>query len=168
MICSYTTRSAKAIDILRLQHRRLTQLFVDYFAARSESLRFDLLPVICRSVKAHLALEAECFFPLLAVAIGDKTISTAAAKEKELINSLIDELEYPDPGGYGVSQQVHVLSELVKKHVATAEQPAGLFERTAHANLDGEGMAALLRRRSQELRDETPAGYGGWPSWRHA
>jgi hypothetical protein len=167
MFCSDTTHSAKAVDILRLEHRRLIQLFVDYFTARSESRRHDLLPIICRAVKVHLILEADCFFPLLSRAIGDKSISAVAAREKELIDSLVDEIEYPDPGGYGVSEQVHVLSELVKKHVLTAEKPAGLFERTALSNLDGEGMAALLRRRSQELRYESHPGYKSRSSWSH-
>jgi hypothetical protein len=165
MFCSDTTHSAKAVDILRVQHRRLTQLFVDYFAARSESRRHDLLPIICRAIKVHLTLEADCFFPLLSLAMGDKSISAAAAKEKELIDSLIDEVEYPDPGGYGVLEQVHVLSGLVKKHVLTAEKPAGLFERAERSNLDGEGAAALLRRRSQELRYGPQPGYGSRSAW---
>jgi hypothetical protein len=167
MFCSDTIHSANAVDILRVQHRRLMQLFVDYFAARSESRRHDLLPIICRAVKVHLTLEADCFFPLLSVATGDKSISAAAAKEKELIESLVDEVEYPDPGGYGVSDQVHVLSGLVKKHVLTAEKPAGLFERAALSDLDGEGMAARLRRRSQELRYGPDPGYKIRSSWSH-
>jgi hypothetical protein len=167
MLCSDTTRSAKVVDILRVQHRRIIQLFAEYFAARSESRRHDLLLIICRGVKMHLALEADCFFPLLSQAIGDKSISTAAAKEKELIDSLIDEVEFPDPGGYGVSDQVRILSGLLQRHVLTAEKPAGLFERTVLANLDGEGMAARLIKRSQELRYGLQLGYARRTSWSH-
>jgi hypothetical protein len=167
MLCRDTTRSAKAVDILRVQHRRIIQLFAEYSAARSESRRDDLLPIICRSVKEHLALEADCFFPLLSQAIGDKSISAAAAKEKDLIDSLIDEVEFPDPGGYGVSEQVRVLSGLVQRHVLTAEKPAGLFERTVLSNLDGEGMAARLSKRSQEIRYGLHLGYTRRTSWSH-
>ena len=167
MFCTDTTHSAKAVDFLRVQHRRLVQLFVDYSAARSESRRHDLRPIICRAVKEHLTLEADCFFPLLSRAVGDQSISTAAAKERESIELLLDEIEYPDPGGYGLSEQVHVLSGLVKKHVLTAEKPAGLFERAALSNLDGEDMAALLRRRSLELRYGPHPAYKSRSSWSH-
>ena len=139
MFCSDTTHSAKAVEFLRVQHRRLIQLFVDYFAARSESRRHDLRPILCHDVKVHLTLEADCFLPSLSLAVGDKSICAAAAKERQLIESLIDEVEYPDPGAYGISEQVHVLSGLVHKHVLTAEKPAGLFERAALSNLDDAG-----------------------------
>jgi hypothetical protein len=168
MFCTDTTHSAKAVEFLRVQHRRLIQLFVDYFAARSESRRHDLRPILCHAVKVHLTLEADCFLPLLSLAVGDTSICAAAAKERQLIESLIDEVEYPDPGAYGISEQVHVLSGLVKKHVLTAEKPAGLFERAALSNLDDAGMVGLLRRRSLELRYGPHTAYRSRSSWSHS
>ncbi|MDB6085017.1 MAG: Hemerythrin cation binding domain protein [Gammaproteobacteria bacterium] len=144
---------AGAIEMLQLQHRRLHQLFVDFFAARSESRRYDLMPIICSSVKLHLTLEAECFFPTLSRATGDDWIAKSAEKERACIDALIYELEFPDPGSYLVSEQVYVLSETIRTHIARAERPAGLFERTRMSNIDADALGFLLRRRNRELQE---------------
>jgi hypothetical protein len=160
MICGDPIHSGMAVGFLHIQHRRLAQLFVDFFAARSESRRYDLTPIICRYVKLHVTLETEIFVPMLSRATGDKSISVHAAKEKALIDEMLYELEYPDPGAYGVTEQVYVLSDLIKNHITTAEGPAGLFERTALSTVDVEVMGSLLRTRTQELRDQWDFNHG--------
>jgi hypothetical protein len=99
---------------------------------------------------------------MLSRATGDKAISADAAKEKALIDAKLYELEFPDPGAYGVTEQVYVLSDLVNKHIVAAEGPVGLFERTALSNVDIEAMSSLLRTRTQELRDQWDFNHGGY------
>jgi hypothetical protein len=154
MIGSFPTSAASAVDVLRRQHRRLNQLFVDYFAARSESRRYDLVPLICNAVNLHLRLEADTFFPALTRASGDQLVAAAAAKEQEWMLSLTDELSHPDPGGYDFSEQVYGFWNVVRTHIATAERPNGLFERCARLNVDDAALACVLRRRNYELREE--------------
>jgi hypothetical protein len=150
----FSVQEAGTVDILRVQHRRLNQLFVDYFAARSEGRRWDLAPIICNSVRLHLMLDADIFFPAFTQASGDHSVISAARKEREIIDSLIEELAHPDPGAYNFYEQIYDLWNLVTEHIATAEHPRGLFDQCAALHMDDAALVSSLRRRHHELREE--------------
>jgi hypothetical protein len=147
-----TVQLLDAVEILKKDHRRLWQLFVDFLAAKSEARQLDLMPIICNSVKLHLALEAEVFLPSYVAATRDHPTMTAAATEREMIEEKIEELEYPDPGGYGFFEEFYGLKDLMFNHIATAETPAGIFARASHCNMDGKTLGYRLRAWKQQLR----------------
>jgi hypothetical protein len=158
--CSRPTRSLHAIEVLRTEHRRLRQLLADYFATRSESRRYDLAPLLFNSVKLHFAIEVDIFCPKLSEATGDSSIIVAATKEYGTVKTLLEELENPDPGGYGFSDHIYSLSKLISHHVTEAEKPAGLFDRAAQSSMNGDTLGPLLLRRRQELADDLAL---NWP-----
>lgn len=143
-----------AVAILRKDHLRLTQVFIDYFAAR-ETRRYDLIPFICETVKRHMALDAEIFFPYLARTIGDERLASSAVAEYTAVKHFIEELLHPDPGDFAISERVYRLATMVQRHIRTSESPDGTFAKALCSNMDGAAVGSLLRRRQRAWMLET-------------
>jgi hypothetical protein len=121
MISTSSLSTASTADILRRHHERLNQVFIDFFAARTEDRRWDLLPIVADSVKSHLALEAESFSARRSQILGFGAAAPIAGKERDTMESLAEELAYPDPCAEDCSAKVYGLWEMVKAHIAGAE-----------------------------------------------
>jgi hypothetical protein len=148
---AHAARPLNAIELLKTDHCRLHGLFKDYFDARSESRRYDLLFVLCSDVRRHYALESDVFYPLLAAAIGNTAVLAATATERSRVITLIEEIENADPCGDGLSDQVFSLHRLLTRHVVTTEGATGLFALAEQSRLDCQAAGHLLRQRRDEL-----------------
>ena len=143
-------RPMGAVELLRKDHARLLQLFIDFFAARSESRRHDLAATLCAAVTSHWALEAEIFYPQLGRVIGDEGLAIRAGTEYQAVKHFVEELAHPDPGDDAFSASVHRLSALVANHIRATERPGGPFAAAELSNMDGAAVASLLRERRRE------------------
>jgi hypothetical protein len=142
-------RALDAVEILRIEHTLLQQLFAEYFATRG-TRRYDLIPCLAEAVERHMALDAEIFYPHLAQALGDERLQFGALAEYEAVKNFVDELVHPDPGDYGLSERVYRLSTMVAHHIAASESPDGAFAKALRSGMDGAAVGSLLRKRRQE------------------
>ena len=129
---------------------QLAQLFVDFFALQTESRRHDLIPCICDAVKAHMALDAEIFYPHLAQATGDALVARSAAAEYVAAKDFLEELAHPDPADDQFVEHVHRLATMVSNHIREAEKPDGAFATALRSDMDCAAIGHLLRRRQRE------------------
>jgi hypothetical protein len=139
-----------AVGILRKEHARLAQLFVDFFALQTESRRYDLIPCICDAVKAHMELDAEIFCPHLASATGEAGLAQSAAAEYAAVKDFLEELAHPDPGDDQFVERVHRLATLVSHHIREAEKSDGAFAKALSSDMDCAAVGHVLRKRQRE------------------
>lgn len=144
--------AARGLDSLKGDHRRLTGLLLDYFAARSGTQRGQLLPAICQAMRLHWAADTTVFIPMLVDATGDKHLLADAAREYAAVMALIDEIAFADPETiHPVIDPVYALARILERHITAAEGPLGLFDRARASPMDCESAGESMKLRRSEL-----------------
>ncbi len=150
---------ADALAVLSEDHRRLAALFKDFFAARSEGRRADLVPQVCRAVKIHMRIEREVFLPACAESLGEPERWSAMAGKLADLDELADELLFADPGDVGFSESAFTLARLVAAHIESAEKPGGVFAQAAASSMNLFEVGERLSERRDQL---TEASRSAW------
>lgn len=144
-------RPLDAVDLLRKDHGRLKQLFVDFFAARTNR-RDAMIPHLCTAVERHLTLDADIFFPFLADTLADEHLGSIAIRECRDIKNYVEEILHPDPCDFGLSERVHRLAHMMSHHIDASETPDGAFAKALRATVDLTSVGQDLRKRQWEWR----------------
>lgn len=150
-----TTRAAPRMDaiaLLRVDHRRVSDLFEQYEAARSTAKKKTLVATICQELGIHAQVEEEIFYPAVKAALKDKELVPEAQVEHQSLKDLIAQVRDKEPDGEMFDAKIKVMSEYVKHHVK--EEQNEMFVRAKKTRLDMQQLGEQLAARKQELMDD--------------
>jgi hypothetical protein len=143
-----------AITLLKSDHRKVEDLFVQYEAAKDDGDKKELASQICMELKIHTMIEEEIFYPALRGKIEDDMIDEAYV-EHDGAKVLINDIGAGRPGDEFYDTKVTVLSEQIKHHVHEEEMPdIGMFAQARASGIDLLALGAELKARKQELMIE--------------
>ena len=135
-------------DLLRADHRQLTQLFDEVRQTSDYSERRSLFEELRDRLEAHSELEEELLYPRLSRKTELIELMTESSEDHRLMREVISELATAyDPDDF--EELLDELIDLVEDHVA--EEEAEVFPRVLTAMTEGEWQdlydQMLLRRR---------------------
>jgi hemerythrin superfamily protein len=141
-----------AIALLKSDHRKVEDLFVQYEAANDDGKKAGLAQQICLELKVHTAIEEEIFYPALKGKIEEDLLSEAYV-EHDGAKVLINDITAGKPGeDEFYDAKVKVLSEEIKHHVHEEEMPdIGMFAQARASGIDLFALGADLKARKDEL-----------------
>src|ERR1700761_5120834 len=141
-----------AIVLLKSDHRKVEDLFVQYEAAEADDDKKALADQICMELKIHTTIEEEIFYPALEGEIEDDLLAEAYVEHdgaKVLVNDIAS--GSPDQDDH-YDAKVKVLSEEIKHHVKEEERPdTGMFAQARQSGVDLVALGAELKARKEEL-----------------
>lgn len=145
-----TTRPPKdALALLRADHRKVSELFEAFEAARSPAKKKLLVAQICEELTIHAELEEEIFYPAVKAALKDRELVPEAVVEHASIKDLISQVQGADPDGEDYDAKVKVMSEYVKHHVK--EEQNEMFPKAEGTRLDLVALRDEMMARKEEL-----------------
>lgn len=144
-----------AIALLRADHRKVSDLFKQYEAARAMAKKRSLVDEICQELQVHTRIEEEIFYPAVKAALKDKELVPEAQVEHGSIKELIAQVEGKDPVGEDFDARIKVISEYVKHHVK--EEQNEMFPRAKKTRLDLAELGARMAARKEELKAAPPS-----------
>jgi len=140
-----------AIALLKSDHRKVEDLFVQYEASEEEDEKTTLAHQICTELKIHALIEEEIFYPALDGKI-DVDLLEEAYVEHDGAKLLINDIEAGTAADDYYDAKVKVLSEEVKHHVKEEEMPdIGMFAQARAAGIDMIALGSALKARKEEL-----------------
>jgi hypothetical protein len=141
-----------AVALLKSDHRKVEDLFVQYEASDEDTAKADLAQQICMELKIHAMIEEEIFYPALKDKIESDLLSEAYV-EHDGAKVLINDIETGSPGADEYyDAKVKVLSEEIKHHVKEEETPdTGMFAQARESGVDLMALGAELKARKEEL-----------------
>lgn len=140
-----------AIALLKSDHRRVEDLFVQYEASEYDDEKTSLSRQICTELKIHTLIEEEIFYPSLEGKIESDVLEEAYV-EHDGAKMLVNDLEAGSAGDEYYDAKVKVLSEEIKHHVREEEMPdQGMFAQARAAGVDLMALGAQLKARKDEL-----------------
>ncbi len=147
-----TTPKLDAVALLKADHRKVEDLFVQYEAAADDDKKAALAQQICVELKIHAQIEEEIFYPAVTGKIEEDTVSEAYV-EHDGAKVLINDIAAGKPGADKFyDSKVHVLSEEIKHHVKEEEMPdTGMFAQARAAGIDLFEFGMQLKARKDEL-----------------
>lgn len=148
-----------AIDLLKNDHKEVTELFDEYESRRYDSRSRDKAKIamqICRALTVHATIEEEIFYPTVRRAVaGAGGELNEAAVEHQSLKDIIARLEAASPSDPLYDAGVKVLSEYVKHHVKEEENE--LFPKLRSSDLDLTALGQTISARKAELERSGPA-----------
>lgn len=140
-----------AIALLKSDHRRVEDLFVQYEASEDDDEKTSLSRQICMELKIHTMIEEEIFYPSLEGKIESDVLEEAYV-EHDGAKMLVNDLEAGSAGDDYYDAKIKVLSEEIKHHVREEEMPdQGMFAQARAAGVDLMALGAQLKARKDEL-----------------
>lgn len=148
-----------ALDLLRVDHRRISRLFRQYARWRAlgdvpAGVRDpgEFVDEICTELLLHARLEEEIFYPAARRIPELADFLDEAEVEHGIVGQLVAQLNTMEPGDELYNARVKVLGEYVQHHVR--EEEKRIFPRVRSAGLDLAALAREIRRRQRDLRIE--------------
>ena len=140
-----------AIALLKSDHRKVEDLFVQYESADDQGKKKDLSARICMELKIHTMIEEEIFYPALQGKIEEDLIGEAFV-EHDGAKILVNDIANGSPDDDFFDAKVTVLKEQVKHHVKEEEMPeTGMFAQARASGVDLNELGAQLKARKEEL-----------------
>lgn len=147
-----TTKAVGATELLRADHKLVSNLFAEYEKARSTGKKKELVARICQELSVHAQVEEEIFYPAVKKALKDKQLVPEATVEHATLKALIAQVEGVEPDGEMFDAKIKVLSEYVEHHVK--EEQNEMFPKAKAAKLDMAELGTEITTRKQELMAE--------------
>lgn len=158
-----TTRSRSATAASsRTKPRLLKDLEADHARVKKAYQAFKKLDVekepdecealvsqVLSDLTVHATLEEEILYPAAREALDDDDLLDEALVEHESARTLIEQLSSMGPEDEMYAARFTVLCEYVMHHVKEEEEE--MFPKLAKADLDWEGLAALMEARRADL-----------------
>lgn len=143
-------KETNAIDLLKADHKKVTELFSEFEHTHGESKKKKLATEICEALTVHAQVEEELFYPDVKAALKDKELVPEAAVEHGVIKDLVAQIEGDEEGGEMYDAKVKVLSEYVTHHVK--EEESELFPKIKQSHLDLVELGSRMAQRFESLR----------------
>lgn len=138
-----------ATELLRADHKRVSDLFAEYEKTRLTSKKKALVAHICEELSVHAQVEEEIFYPAVKQALKDKELVPEATVEHASLKELIAQVKGVEPDGEMFDAKIKVLSEYVKHHVK--EEQNEMFPKAKASTLDMAELGAEIAARKQAL-----------------
>ena len=141
-----------AIALLKEDHRKVEELFVQFEKARGDGRKEKLAKQICLELTVHAQIEEEIFYPACEGKV-DEDLLKEGFVEHDGAKVLISEIE----SGDGESDEffdakVKVLQEQIEHHVEEEEKRGeGMFAQARKADIDLDALGEQLALRKTEL-----------------
>lgn len=152
-----------ALEFLRQDHERVTQLFAEFDAlhdagATDRQRIAQIVQQVSAALATHAQLEEEIFYPAAERALGDARLVEQARDEHAQAKETIRRLTTMQPDDAQLAPSMAQLAREVTEHVRMEEQD--LFEQV-RGRLDATAVGAQLaqRRRQIESTPEKPEDY---------
>lgn len=141
-----------AIALLKSDHLKVEDLFVQYESADDAKSKKALAQQICLELKVHTMIEEEIFYPALEGKI-EQDVLDEAYVEHDGAKVLVNDIESGSPGKDDYyDAKLKVLSEEIKHHVREEEKPdIGMFAQARKSGVDLTALGAALKARKNEL-----------------
>lgn len=143
-------KESNAIDLLKADHKQVTELFSQFEEEHSESKKRKIAAEICTALTVHAQVEEEMFYPDVKAALKDTELVPEAAVEHGVIKELVSQIESGQDQGEMFEAKVKVLSEYVKHHVKEEEKE--LFPKVKQSHLDLVELGSRMAQRLESLR----------------
>jgi|HubBroStandDraft_5_1064220.scaffolds.fasta_scaffold55152_2 hemerythrin-like domain-containing protein len=145
----------KATTLLERHHRNLQQL-CEAVERGSARVRESLLPQLANDLTAHMAVEAQVFYPAIGVALGEETWGVegcirhaqAAVSLEQALRATVDGAEF--------EQAIVELRAVLELHAEEEEE--GCFPRV-ESTLDAGASRELARAMMSLYHSKVEAGY---------
>lgn len=145
------TAMVDAIALLKSDHRKVEDLFVQYEGSEDTEEKTALAHQICNELKIHTLIEEEIFYPALEGKIEDDTLEEAFV-EHDGAKMLVNDIQAGNAADDFYDAKVKVLSEEIKHHVHEEEMPdKGMFAQARASGVDLMALGAQLKARKEEL-----------------
>ena len=149
-------RPADALALLRHEHDRIRQLFVEFERLRGiedeDERKAELVDEICYELTLHAIVEEELVYPLLRAAADDDEMMDEAEVEHAGVRELVSQLEVMYPGDDHFEATVAVLAEEVEHHVAMEE--SDMFDTARKSGIDLAALGRKMQARRRELDED--------------
>ena len=139
-----------AIALLKADHRKVEELFVQFESASGAGKKEKLARQICLELTVHAQIEEEIFYPACEGKVEEDLLKEAYV-EHDGAKVLIAEIEAGGPGDDYYDAKVKVLSEEIKHHVKEEEQRDGVFAQAREKDLDLKALGEQMAARKKEL-----------------
>ena len=135
------------IDLLKQDHRKVEKLFRAFNASKSAAEKRRLAQQISQELSIHTKVEEAVVYPVLAKE--DLYEANEAYAEHSLIEFMIKEIAHLKQGDKSFEAKIHVLEELVKKHIKEEEHTA--FPELKDSGVDLDVLGRMVRQRKSAL-----------------
>lgn len=146
---SAAVRIPDAINLLRADHKRVSEMFDQFEKTRSTTKKKTLVSKICLELSVHAQIEEEIFYPAVKGALRDKEMIPEATVEHASVRDLIAQVRDVEPDGEMYDAKVTVMGEFVRHHVK--EEQNEMFAKAKKTRLDMAALGEQLYARQQEL-----------------
>ena len=137
------------IELLKRDHREVEEYFEDYKDLDDETEKGALAEKICTSLKVHMQVEEEIFYPAAREATKDDDLLDEAVVEHAGAKHLIEEIETMEVDDDLYDAKIRVLGEQIKHHVKEEEEE--LFPEVEGSKMDLKAIGKKLGERKTEL-----------------
>jgi len=147
----------KATDVLRIDHRKVEELFSRYESAdRLQAQKETLIKQICRDLDIHTRLEEEIFYPTIQVAFNEEgeQLIVEAINAHKTVEDLIEQLNCMIPDETSCDAAMQQLKQAVKHHVEEEEKEM-LPKAEQRLSDQLESLGARLQQYKQRLSGMT-------------
>lgn len=147
-----------AVALLKVDHRKVEELFASFENAKSDGRKKSLAEQICMELTVHAKIEEDIFYPACEGAVEEDLLKEAYV-EHDSAKVLIAEIEAGGPDDDFYDAKVKVLSEMIEHHVEEEEKRVeGMFSQARKAGLDMDALGAKMAREKAEFLASYKAG----------
>jgi hemerythrin-like domain-containing protein len=143
-----------AVDLLKVDHARVKELFHQYEAAgnRAYQKKKGIAEEVCTELEVHTTLEEEFFYPAMKRNTDQdgKDLVAEAIEEHHVVATLMEELKGLDPKDERYDAKFKVLMENVEHHIE--EEEGEMFPEAEEVLGEKlESLGTQMQERKQEL-----------------
>lgn len=138
-----------ATDLLRSDHKKVRDLFMEYENTENAKAREDIMAMLCLEVATHTMLEEQIFYPAAKGILSNDGFITESLDEHDRVKILISQLQRlcADEDRDAYDEKVDQLKTTIESHVQEEERL--LFPKVEESSLD----LIMLSKRMQEMKE---------------
>ncbi len=146
----------KPIEIIKNDHRKVEDLFEDFFITEAEDDKEAIAQDICANLKVHMKMEEDVFYPEVAkISPEGKQMIDDSHREHRELKDLIEKLENIDPKSLQYDSTLSSLEDATLHHVAEEERKVLPFSQENMSDEMGIGMTAkMIAMKAKEMPKE--------------
>jgi hypothetical protein len=150
-----STTSTNAIAMLRGGYREVIDWFSEYDSAASNVKKQELASKICRTLRVHMAIQEQIFYPAFLLAIQDPLAYAGAVNDHAATQRLIEQILESSPIDEQFDSQVRLLRDVITQFANEEDCAGGLFAQAQESDMDLELVGLQMRKRQNQLEDDS-------------
>ena len=116
-----TTKSADAINLLKLDHKTVEKLFQQFQGCTDETKQHEICQEICTELAVHTEVEEQCFYPGVRSVAGLEDMVDESLEEHSQVKHLCSQLKGMSAGDTQMKPRIMDLKQAVEHHVKEEE-----------------------------------------------